>query len=361
MLPEGLLWKGTRAVQFCHCWVLDFLNSVRNWTDQVPAAIRVVSCLRFGLCGDAIVTSNIVNTIQVVIFSSAGIGWMYTPCQELHRSLSIWSIGHAGLSREFQVLTLLTPRVFSYHYDLCSIKKQEKVLLGAPWSFRSPSWPFSAALPWIVSVLLCSIFMITISIVTKKHWVPFTDNICEWFDETGLTWFVEGPSFDPGFSKIGDARSAEVNWTGLASMDSWYPCPWETGKDFNLVEGNTTVSRERPLEGNAPLTWRLLLVHAVGFAFDRHLSKDEVNTRHSGSCHTLGSVSDAGGAGSRDDELIPYPDDHDDDDDDWNFVDVLVDFPLAFVLVFVETSAPFASCAVWPVVRYMTMPTWFSV
>lgn len=42
-------------------------------------------------------------------------------------------------------------------------------------------------------------------------------------------------------SVVAVVRSAEVNWTGLSSLDTWFPHFWEPGKVFSLSQGHTTV------------------------------------------------------------------------------------------------------------------------
>lgn len=94
---------------------------------------------------------------------------------------------------------------------------------------------------------------------------------------------MEGSLVDLVSSNVAVARSAEVHWTGLSSLDTWLPNHWETGVTFDFPEGHTTVWRKCPLDVYVPLTCRSLSVRTFPFAVNELISMDEARTRISGS------------------------------------------------------------------------------
>lgn len=124
-----------------------------------------------------------------------------------------------------------------------------------------------------------------------------------------MFWFLEGSSFDPVCSVVTVARYAEVDWTGLDLLHTWFRHRWETGDEFDLLKDHKAVLRQCPLDGDVPLTRRALPASAAGFAVDRLLSMGEARARISGSHGALGLASGAMGSSSCDNELTPYPDD----------------------------------------------------
>lgn len=80
-----------------------------------------------------------------------------------------------------------------------------------------------------------------------------------------------GLLFDPVCSLVAVARSAKVDWTSLCSLDIWYPYRWEHGDEFEIPDGYTTVSTERFLDDDAPLSRRSLPARAACFAHDQLL------------------------------------------------------------------------------------------
>lgn len=68
--------------------------------------------------------------------------------------------------------------------------------------------------------------------------------------------FLKRSSFDPVCSVFTAARSAEVDWSGLALLDTWFTYRLETGEVFEFTEGNTAVWGRRPLDGGVPLISR---------------------------------------------------------------------------------------------------------
>lgn len=61
--------------------------------------------------------------------------------------------------------------------------------------------------------------------------VPHASIVSERVYEIWLSWFFVRPSFDPVFSIVAVVRCAEIDWTGLRSLDTLFPYCGETGKD----------------------------------------------------------------------------------------------------------------------------------
>lgn len=150
---------------------------------------------------------------------------------------------------------------------------------------------------------------------------------------------MEGSSFDPIRSVVAFAMSAEVDWTGLGSLDTWFLYRSKTDEILDFPDGHTTDSLKRPLDGDIPLARTSFPALAVRLAIEQLLSMDEVLAKILGSYVAPGSASDVMGGDSRDDELTPYFDD--DDGDGWDFADVPVVLTSMFVPFFSDTSTPF--------------------
>lgn len=60
--------------------------------------------------------------------------------------------------------------------------------------------------------------------------------LCECLDDIGLFRFFGGSSFGPVCSVAAVTRSAEFDWRGLGSLETWLPYDWVTGDVFYLSE-----------------------------------------------------------------------------------------------------------------------------
>lgn len=49
-------------------------------------------------------------------------------------------------------------------------------------------------------------------------------------DEIGLSWLLEGSSFGPFCLAVAMGIFAEVDWTGLGLLDTWFPYCWESAR-----------------------------------------------------------------------------------------------------------------------------------
>lgn len=131
--------------------------------------------------------------------------------------------------------------------------------------------------------------------------VPLAPKARECIDEVGLSWILEGSSFDPVRLLVPVTRSAEVDWTGLASLDTWLPSHWKTIEVFDFPEGHTTVYCRRPFYGDVSIACRNLSAHATCFAVHRLLSMNEAHAKIFNSDGAPGLISDAMGGDLRDD------------------------------------------------------------
>lgn len=52
--------------------------------------------------------------------------------------------------------------------------------------------------------------------------MPLDTKVHERVDEIWLSWFLEGSSFEPVRSVVPVVRSAEIDWTGPSSLDTWF-------------------------------------------------------------------------------------------------------------------------------------------
>lgn len=100
-----------------------------------------------------------------------------------------------------------------------------------------------------------------------------------------------------------------MDWTGIASMDTWFPYWWENGEMLELPEGRTKPLFNRRFESIAPLTpltGGKLSTSAVRFVLYRHLFDED--GRAGIFCHdrALGSTSAAHCSKIRDDGAAPY-------------------------------------------------------
>lgn len=154
------------------------------------------------------------------------------------------------------------------------------------------------------------------------------------------------------------ARSAEVDYTGLAALDAWFSNRRETGEEFDLAECRTTLSGKRTFDGHVNLTRRKLPTYAVRLAIDRLLVTDEARARifdqvvlrvrplersvvtcaRMCSLHILTMM-----------EIIG------------TFLMCPMILTSTLVAVFVDTSTPFANCAVAQMLRYQRAPVRSSV
>lgn len=174
--------------------------------------------------------------------------------------------------------------------------------------------------------------------------VPLATNFCKCIDEIGLSGVLEGSSFDPVSSVIDVARPAEVDWTGLAPLETRFPHLGETGEVIDSAVGRTMQLRRRPLDGRVPLIGKTPLARAVLFAVDQMHSMEDACARIFRSSAVLGSASAAVGGYSCKDELAPYP--VDGDGNDWDFADaaVLSHVKIISILQFYPQVVPFGQC-----------------
>lgn len=102
---------------------------------------------------------------------------------------------------------------------------------------------------------------------------------------------MEWSSFDLIRSVVALARSAEVDWTGLSLLDTWFPYVWDPCEVFDLCQGHTSVSGRHPLDNNVILSFKPLTARSVCFGVGQMLSMDEARARVLGPEAAPGSAS----------------------------------------------------------------------
>lgn len=105
--------------------------------------------------------------------------------------------------------------------------------------------------------------------------MPLAARVGEFINEIGLSWFLEGLSFDLVCLAVSVARTFDVDGTVFGSLHTRFPSRWVTSKLLKLPEVHSTVSRKRPVVVNVPLALRALPARTGRVILDQRHSIDE--------------------------------------------------------------------------------------
>lgn len=145
-------------------------------------------------------------------------------------------------------------------------------------------------------------------------------------------------------------RSTELNWTRLASLDTWFPYRKEPDGVFYLLGGRTTLYRGRPVDGHALLIGRPVSLLCVFRCWMLIFECRGAHERTQFSWYSCFGFFDAEPKLFKD--KFPPCTDYD-NSNDWNSADVLLDSEVDVCVTSRQHFNETYKMAVWPTFYYL--------